>query len=76
MLGNVWEWTASAFLPYPGFAADPYLVYSEPWFGNRQVIRGGSLLTAPALIHNRFRNFYPPERADMFVGFRSCAPRA
>ncbi|MEO8137927.1 MAG: selenoneine synthase SenA, partial [Betaproteobacteria bacterium] len=60
LVGNVWEWTASAFLPYPGFAPDPYADYSAPWFGNHQVMRGGSLFTARALVHNRFRNFYLP----------------
>ena len=73
MLGNVWEWTATPFAPYPGFAADPYADYSEPWFGNHAVLRGGSFVTAACLIHNRFRNFYLPERGDMFVGFRTCA---
>jgi iron(II)-dependent oxidoreductase len=73
MLGNVWEWTATRFEPYPGFAADPYVDYSAPWFGNHMVLRGGSFVSAPCLIHNRFRNFYRPERSDMFVGFRTCA---
>ena len=41
MIGNVWEWTASDFLPFPGFEADPYKDYSEPWFGSRKVLRGG-----------------------------------
>jgi len=43
MIGNVWEWTASTFLPYPGFVRDPYQEYSEPWFGTHKVLRGGSL---------------------------------
>jgi gamma-glutamyl hercynylcysteine S-oxide synthase len=73
MLGNVWEWTATPFEPYPGFAADPYVDYSAPWFANHTVLRGGSFATAACLIHNRFRNFYRPERRDMFVGFRTCA---
>ncbi len=73
MLGNVWEWTATPFEPYPGFAVDPYVDYSAPWFGNHTVLRGGSFVTASCLIHNRFRNFYVPGRNDMFVGFRTCA---
>ncbi len=73
MLGNVWEWTASAFLPYPGFAPDPYADYSAPWFGNHRVLRGGSWATRARLVHARFRNFYTPERPDPFVGFRTCA---
>jgi iron(II)-dependent oxidoreductase len=73
LLGNVWEWTASAFAPYPGFAADPYVDYSVPWFGDHRVLRGGSFATRSRLVHPRFRNFYKPERADPFVGFRTCA---
>ncbi len=76
LFGNVWEWTASDFVPYPGFAADPYAEYSAPWFGDHRVIRGGSFATRSRLVHARFRNFYRPERRDMFVGFRTCAPRA
>ncbi|MFX8504494.1 SUMF1/EgtB/PvdO family nonheme iron enzyme, partial [Acinetobacter baumannii] len=41
MMGNVWEWASSDFLPYPGFSADAYKDYSEPWFGTRKVLRGG-----------------------------------
>jgi len=75
LLGNAWEWTVTAFEPYPGFAPDPYVDYSAPWFGNHTVIRGGSFVTAPWLIHSRFRNFYMPARSDMFAGFRTCAPQ-
>lgn len=73
MLGNVWEWTSSKFVPYPGFAADPYADYSAPWFGTHYVMRGGSWATRSRLVHHRFRNFYEPERHDPFVGFRTCA---
>jgi iron(II)-dependent oxidoreductase len=73
MIGGVWEWTSSAFLPYPGFRADPYKEYSKPWFGSHHVLRGGSFATRSRLVHNRFRNFYLPERADVFAGFRTCA---
>lgn len=72
MLGNVWEWTASTFAPYPGFAPDPYSDYSAPWFGTHYVIRGGSWATRSRLVHHRFRNFYLPDRHDPFVGFRTC----
>jgi gamma-glutamyl hercynylcysteine S-oxide synthase len=72
-VGHVWEWTSSTFLPYPGFVRDPYKEYSEPWFGTHKVLRGASFATPPGVSHARFRNFYTPERADMFVGFRSCA---
>ena len=73
LLGNVWEWTASAFIPYPGFAPDPYADYSAPWFGDHRVLRGGSFATRSRLVHAGFRNFYTPERSDPFVGFRTCA---
>ena len=73
MLGNIWEWTASTFGPYPGFAPDPYKEYSEPWFATHKVLRGGSFATSRRLIRNAFRNFYLPERGDIFTGFRTCA---
>jgi iron(II)-dependent oxidoreductase len=73
MIGNVWEWTASTFLPYPGFVRDPYQEYSEPWFGTHKVLRGGSFATPPRVAHAAFRNFYTPDRADIFAGFRTCA---
>jgi iron(II)-dependent oxidoreductase len=72
-VGHVWEWTSSTFLPYPGFLRDPYKEYSEPWFGTHKVLRGSSFASPPGFAHARFRNFYTPERADMFVGFRTCA---
>ena len=62
-VGHVWEWTASTFLPYPGFVRDPYKEYSEPWFGTHKVLRGASFATPPGVSHARFRNFYTPERA-------------
>ena len=72
--GAVWEWTATAFTPYPGFAADPYADYSLPWFdGRHRVLRGGSRFTAPRNLWRGWRNFYLPRRADMFCGFRTCA---
>ena len=73
MIGNVWEWTASTFAPYPGFVADPYREYSEPWFGTHKVLRGGSFTTPARLVANSWRNFYTPNRGDIFAGFRTCA---
>jgi iron(II)-dependent oxidoreductase len=73
MIGSAWEWTASPFTAYPGFAADPYGDYSVPWFDTHFVLRGGSFATRSRLVHNRFRNFYLPHRADVFAGFRTCA---
>ena len=76
LIGCVWEWTSSPFIPYPGFAADPYREYSAPWFETHYVLRGGSFATRARLVHNRFRNFYLPERTDPFAGFRTCAVEA
>lgn len=73
MIGNVWEWTASNFQPYPGFVAGPYKEYSDPWFGNHKVLRGGCWSTRSQLIHNSYRNFYTPDRRDVLAGFRTCA---
>lgn len=73
MIGNVWEWTASDFAPYPGFVADPYREYSEPWFYTHKVLRGGCWATRSRLIRNTWRNFYRPERRDVWAGFRTCA---
>jgi gamma-glutamyl hercynylcysteine S-oxide synthase len=73
MIGNVWEWTADAFLPYPGFVPDPYKEYSAPWFGDHKVLRGGCWATRGRLLRNSWRNFYLPDRRDVFAGFRTCA---
>lgn len=71
--GHLWEWTASRFLPYTGFVADRYREYSTPYFGNRQSLRGASFATPRRLRSPHFRNFYTPERDDIFTGFRTCA---
>ncbi|MGA7613938.1 MAG: selenoneine synthase SenA [Thermoanaerobaculia bacterium] len=74
MIGNVWEWTSSRFLPYPGFAADPYRDYSEPWFASpHRALRGGAWTTRGRLLRNTWRNFYEPHRNDVLAGFRTCA---
>jgi len=70
--GQVWEWTASPFLPFPGFAPHPYRDYSQPWFDGRPVLKGGSFASAPFMKHARYRNYFPPDRNDVFAGFRSC----
>lgn len=71
--GQVWEWTASPFAPYPGFAAGPYRDYSAPWFDGRPVLRGASFATPALLRHPRMRNYFPAWRNDVFAGFRTCA---
>jgi EgtB-related family protein len=49
----------------------PYRDYSQPWFGTRRVLRGAAPATAPALANARYRNFFEPQRCDIFSGFRS-----
>jgi ergothioneine biosynthesis protein EgtB len=71
--GDVREWTASTFRPYPGFVAGPWRDYSVPAFGTHKVLRGASFATRNSLVSARFRAFAPPERDDGFFGFRSCA---
>lgn len=71
--GELWEWTSSPFGPYPGFTADRYLEYSAPWFGTHQVLRGASFVTRARIRSARYRNFFMPERDDIFAGFRTCA---
>jgi gamma-glutamyl hercynylcysteine S-oxide synthase len=73
MTGDVWEWTASGFQPYPGFEAFPYREYSEEFFGGPyRVLRGGAWATQPDAVSNTFRNWDYPERRQIFSGFR-CA---
>ena len=70
--GDVWEWTNSTFAPYPGFVAHPYVDYSEPWFGSRQVLRGACAATQPMMRDVKYRNYFTPERTDIYAGFRTC----
>jgi iron(II)-dependent oxidoreductase len=73
MIGDVWEWTASEFLAYPGFASFPYREYSEVFYGSEhKVLRGGSWATDPTAIRTTFRNWDYPIRRQIFAGFR-CA---
>ncbi len=73
LLGDVWEWTASGFRPYPGFRAFPYREYSEAFFGSRyKVLRGGAFGVDPAACRATFRNWDHPVRRQIFSGFR-CA---
>ncbi len=73
MIGDVWEWTASDFRPWPGFEAFPYQEYSKVFFGDEyKVLRGGSWATRPGAVRNTFRNWDYPIRRQIFSGFR-CA---
>jgi iron(II)-dependent oxidoreductase len=73
MIGDVWEWTASDFLPYPGFAAFPYRQYSDVFFGGEyKVLRGASWAARASVSRATFRNWDYPIRRQIFAGFR-CA---
>lgn len=69
---QVWEWTASPFVPYPGFSPDPYAEYAAPFFHTHRSVRGASFATRQRLRDLRYRNYYEPQRDDILVGFRSC----
>lgn len=76
MIGDVWEWTSSSFLPYPGYRTFPYPEYSEVFFGDGyKVLRGGSWATRSGAIRGTFRNWDYPVRRQIFSGFR-CAKDA
>jgi iron(II)-dependent oxidoreductase len=71
MIGDVWEWTASDFGPYPGFEAYPYREYSEVFFGSEyKVLRGGSWATRARVSTPTFRNWDFPQRRQIFAGLR------
>ena len=72
MIGNSWEWIGTAFSAYPGFAPGPYKEYSAPWFGDHKVLRGGCWATRSRMIRSAYRNFYTPDRRDVWAGFRTC----
>ena len=73
MVGDVWEWTASSFEPYPDFESFPYPEYSEAFFGDvYRVLRGGSWATNGLVARTSFRRPELPETRHAFAGFR-CA---
>ncbi|WP_238427100.1 ergothioneine biosynthesis protein EgtB [Streptomyces adustus] len=73
LIGDVWEWTASDFQPYPGFRAFPYKEYSEVFFGPEyKVLRGGSFAVDPVACRGTFRNWDYPIRRQIFSGFRTA----
>jgi iron(II)-dependent oxidoreductase len=75
-VGQVWEWTSSDFLAYPGFEPFPYREYSEVFFGDEyKVLRGGSWATDRDVMRPSFRNWDLPQRRQIFSGFR-CAKDA
>ena len=70
--GEVWEWTQDAFEPYNGFVPHPYTEYSVPWFGTHKVLRGASHMTHSVVRSINYRNFFTPDRNDIYAGFRIC----
>jgi gamma-glutamyl hercynylcysteine S-oxide synthase len=73
LIGDVWEWTGSDFLPYPGFVAWPYREYSEVFFGTEyKVLRGGAFGVDPVVARATFRNWDYPIRRQIFAGFRTA----
>jgi len=74
LIGDVWEWTASDFLPYPGFVAWPYKEYSQVFFGSDyKVLRGGAFAADPVACRGTFRNWDYPIRRQIFSGFRTAS---
>lgn len=71
LIGDVWEWTSSAFAPWRGFQPMLYDTYSAPFFdGCYRVLRGGSWATDPVAVRPSFRNWDLPIRRQIFCGVR------
>ena len=69
MIGDVWEWTSSEFVGYPGFKTG-FSEYNDKWFTNQKVLRGGSFGTPRMSIRGSYRNFFRLDERWLFSGFR------
>ena len=69
MIGDIWEWTSSEFMGYPGFKSG-FDEYNDKWFTNQKVLRGGSFATPTISIRGSYRNFFRLDERWMFSGFR------
>ncbi len=71
MIGDVWEWTSSEYVLYPGFKSR-FSEYTDKWAINQKVLRGGCFATPRKQIRNSYRNYFRPHERILFAGFR-CA---
>jgi ergothioneine biosynthesis protein EgtB len=71
MIGDVWEWTSSEYVLYPGFKSR-FSEYTDKWSINQKVLRGGSFSTPSSQIRTSYRNYFKPYERILFGGFR-CA---